>query len=106
VRPGLRLLVAIALLLSACSAPASKTALRELPPVTVVASANDQVTVNVFELICQTCYEHIIAGCRDIEGVVSVDVNRKEKLITLRFDSSLTTRDRVLAAVDEVVASI
>jgi hypothetical protein len=38
--------------------------------------------------------------------VASVDVNRKEKLLTLHFDSSLTTRARVLAAVDEVVATI
>lgn len=73
---------------------------------TLVASANDQVTVNVLELICQTCYEHIISGCRHIEGVVSVEANRGEKLLTLHFDSSVTTRARVLAAVDEVVATI
>jgi copper chaperone CopZ len=106
VRPGLRLLVAFVLLLAACGAPASKTVARDLPQVTVVASANDEVTVNVLELICQSCYEHIVAGCRSIEGVVSIDVDRKEKLITLHFDSSLTTRARVLAAVDEVVATI
>ena len=73
---------------------------------TLVASANDEVTVNVLELICQSCAEHILAGCRQIEGVASVEVDRKERLMTLRFDSSLTTRDRVLAAVDDVVASI
>lgn len=84
----------------------SKTAARDLPPVTVVASANDEVTVNVLELICKSCAEHILAGCRQIEGVVSVEVDRKERLITLRFDSSLTTRARILAAVDELVATI
>ncbi|HEY8786578.1 MAG TPA: cation transporter [Candidatus Limnocylindria bacterium] len=73
---------------------------------TVVASANDEVTVNVLELICKSCAEHILAGCRQIEGVVSVEVDRKERLITLRFDSSLTTRARILAAVDELVATI
>jgi copper chaperone CopZ len=74
--------------------------------VTLVASANDVVTVNVLELICQTCAEHIVAGCRQIEGVATVQADRKEKTITLHFDSSLTTRERVLAAVDDVVASI
>jgi len=74
--------------------------------VTLVASANDEVTVNVLELICMSCAEHILAGCRQIEGVASVEVDRKERLVTLRFDSSLTTRDRILAAVDDVVASI
>jgi copper chaperone CopZ len=106
VRPGLLLFVLLALLSGACAAPASKTAARDLPPVVLVASANDEVTVSVLELICQTCYEHIISGCRHIEGVVSVRADRNEKLLTLHFDSSVTTRARVLAAVDEVVATI
>jgi copper chaperone CopZ len=106
VRPGLCLFLACALFLGACSAPVSKTEARGLPPVTVVASANDEVTVNVLELICQSCAEHIIAGCRRIEGVASVETDRRQKLITLHFDSSMTTRARILAAVDDVVASI
>ena len=105
VRPGLCML-ALALLLSACSAPRTTPAARDLPPVTLVASANDEVTVNVLELICQSCAEHIIAGCRQIEGVASVAADRRERLITLRFDTSVTTRERVLAAVDDVVATI
>jgi copper chaperone CopZ len=74
--------------------------------VSVVASANDQVTVDVLELICQSCAEHILAGCRQIEGVASVAVDRRQRLITLYFDSTLTTRERVVAAVDDVVATI
>lgn len=73
---------------------------------TLVASANDEVTVDVLELICQSCAEHILAGCRQIEGVASVEADRKARLITVRFDSSVTTRARILAAVDDVVASI
>jgi copper chaperone CopZ len=106
VRPGLCLFLACALFLGACGAPASKTAARGLPPVTLVASANDEVTVDVLELICQSCAEHILAGCRKIEGVASVEADRRARLITLHFDSSLTTRARILAAVDDVVASI
>jgi copper chaperone CopZ len=95
-----------ALFLGACGAPFSKTVARDLPPVTLVSSANDEVTVNVLELICQRCAEHIIAGCRQIEGVAAVEADRRERRITLHFDSSLTNRERILAAVDDVVASI
>jgi len=100
------LLVVLALFVSACGSPAAKTVTRDLPPVTLVASANDEVTVNVLELLCRTCYEHIVGGCRDIEGVASVQVDRRERLITIHFDSSLTTSARVVAAVDELVANI
>jgi copper chaperone CopZ len=79
---------------------------RDLPPVTVVVSSDEEVTVNVLELICQSCAEHVLAGCRHIEGVASVAVDRRARLITLYFDSSLTTRERVVAAVDDVVATI
>jgi copper chaperone CopZ len=106
VRSGLHVLVALGLLFSAC-APASRIAARDLPPVHVIAStAADEVTINVLELYCKSCAEHIIAGCRGIPGVASIDIDRKEKLLTLHFDSRFTTRERVLAAVDEVVATI
>ena len=105
-RPGLCLFLVCALFLGACAAPVSKTVARGLPPVTLVASADDVMTVDVLELICQSCAEHILAGCRQIEGVASVEADRRIRLITLHFDSSVTTRARILAAVDDVVASI
>jgi copper chaperone CopZ len=100
------LFLVCALFFGACGAPVSKTEARGLPAVSVAASANDVVTVDVLELICQSCAEHILAGCRHIEGVASVEADRRERLITLHFDPSVTTRARVLAAVDDVVASI
>jgi copper chaperone CopZ len=106
VRPGLCFLLTAAVFLGCSGGSIAKTVARDLPPVTLVASANDEVTVNVLELFCQSCAERILAGCRNIEGVVSIQADRKEKLITLHFDSSLTNRARVLAAVDDVVASI
>ena len=98
--------LACALFLGECDAPAARTEARGLPPVTLVASANDEVTVDVLELICQSCAEHIVAGCKQIEGVASVEADRRARLITLRFDPAVTTRARILAAVDDVVASI
>ena len=106
VRPGLSVVLALACVIAGC-APASKTVARDLPPLTIVRSAADgEVTVRVLELFCQSCASQIISGCRHISGVAAVDVDRREKLLTLHFDTSLTTRERVLAAVDDVVASI
>ena len=102
-RPGLCLLAALTLLIA--DAP-SISWTRDLPAPIVIASANDEVTLNVLELVCQSCAEHILNGCREIPGVASVVVDRKDKLLTLRFDSSLTSRERVLAAVDAVVSTI
>lgn len=100
-------LLAIAIVLVTCGAPASRMLARGLPaPRVVSAVANDQVTVNVLELFCQSCAEQIISGCRGIDGVTAVDVDRKEKLLTLHFDSAVISRERVLAAVDDVVSNI
>jgi len=52
------------------------------------------------------CIDKTGTSCQQIEGVASVEADRRAKLITLRFDPSLTTRARVVAAVDDVVASI
>lgn len=98
--------MACAIFLGACAPALSKTEARGLPPVTLLASANDEVTVDVLELICQSCAEHIVAGCREIPGVASVVADRRARRITLEFDAALTSRARVLAALDDVVASI
>ncbi len=104
-RSGFCFLVAV-LTLGACAA-APREAARDLPPPRVVAAVADrEVTVNVLELFCQSCAEQIIAGSRGIAGVSSVDVDRREKLLTLHFDSRITSRESVLAALDDVVSSI
>jgi len=105
VRPGLCLLLAV-LTLGSCSAAPSLVA-RDLPPPRVVSAVADgEVTANVLELFCQSCAERIIAGSRGIAGVTAVDVDRREKLLTIHFDSQLTSRERILAALDDVVSSI
>ena len=106
VRSGLYLLLGLALFAATDAPPAPTTAARELPAPILVAATDDELTVNVLELFCRSCTEKILSGCRDIYGVTAVDVDRKDKLMTLHFVSSVTTRDRVLAAVDRVVATI
>ena len=107
VRSGFCLLLALAVLGGVNDAAAApSTAARGLPAPTVVAASDDEVTVNVLELFCRSCTEKILSGCRDIYGVTAIEVDRKDKLMTLHFAPAATTRDRVLAAVDGVVASI
>ena len=105
VRSGLCALVAAAFLITSC-AHVSATMARDIPAPQLVTTSTDEMTVNVIELFCQTCAEQIQDGCRAIPGVTSVHVDRHEHQITLRFDPGLTTAARVLAAVDDVVASI
>ena len=106
VRSGFCLLLALAVLGGVNDAAAPSTAARGIPVPTVVAASDDEVTVNVLELFCRSCTEKILSGCRDIYGVTAIEVDRKDKLMTLHFVPAVTTRDRVLAAVDSVVASI
>ncbi len=105
VRSGLCALIAAAFLISSC-ARVTATAARDIPAPQVVTTSTDEMTVNVIELFCQTCAEQIQDGCRAIAGVTSVHVDRHEHQITLRFDPGVTSAERVLAAVDDVVASI
>ena len=47
-----------------------------------------------------------MTGCKQIAGVTAVKVSLNDKTVTLRFDSRVTDRARVLAAVENVVANI
>ena len=105
-RPGLCLLAVVALFVADGGSTISATAARGLPPVVVVASASDQVTMNVLELVCRSCAQHVLSGCREIPGVASVEMDLRTKQLTLHFDAALTTRERVIAAVDAVVSTI
>jgi copper chaperone CopZ len=107
VRSGLTLLLALSLMGSGRdAAPALTTAARGIPSPVLVSAGDDQVTVDILELFCRKCAEEIIANCKDIVGVTAVDVDRKDKTLTLHFASGVTSRDRVLADVDAAVASI
>jgi copper chaperone CopZ len=106
VRPGLSLILAVALLCAGCAAPAPTSGARDLPPVTLIAAEDEQVTVNVVELFCRSCEEHILAGCKQIPGIGDIEVDRQQQLLTLHFDPTLTTRERVLAALDDIVATV
>ena len=103
-RSGLCVVLAFLMIFDSCASP--NTSSGPPPSAVLAATSQDEVTVNVLELICQSCAEHIIGGCRAIEGVTSVEVDRRERLITLHFDPARTSRERVIIAVDNVVATI
>jgi copper chaperone CopZ len=47
-----------------------------------------------------------VTGCRKIEGVTSVTIDPLDQRLTLRYDPKVTTRERVVAAVQVVVDSV
>jgi copper chaperone CopZ len=47
-----------------------------------------------------------VTQCRKIPGVTDVTANLQTNVLTVRFDPSVTTRQKVLDAVDAVVGSV
>lgn len=47
-----------------------------------------------------------MTGCKKIEGVTSVTIDPMDQRMTLRYDPKVTTRARVVAAVQAVVDSV
>ena len=111
-RPGFFACLLAAAVVAACgaaAAPGAGTAGANDadPGAVIVASASDSdVTVEITELMCLTCRTEIAAGCRKIPGVTEVSVDLGARTMTLRFDKTVTTRERVVAAVETVVGSI
>ena len=48
----------------------------------------------------------MVTQCRDIPGVTDVRADLNTNVLSVRFDPAVTTRQKVLDAVDKVVASV
>jgi len=113
-RPGLLVSTLILWIAAACGAPAApgagpvaaKDTSGDHGAVSVASASDGEVTVEITELMCLTCRTEIAAGCRKIPGVTDVSVDLAARTMTLRFDTAVTTRARVVAAVETVVGSI
>ena len=106
VRPALVLLAA---LLLACEAPASALpAPRVLNsvPVADVATAQEDLSLEVIELMCNPCAAQIVGKSRLVPGVTRVSMVLASKTLTVRFDRALVARDAVISSVEQIVASI
>ena len=107
VRPALALFAA---LLIACGGGSS-----QLPPPRVVADTpvsadlvlgQDEVSMEIIELMCSPCASQIVGRSRQLPGVTKVSMVQASKTLTVRFDTSRTSRDSVISAVEEIVATI
>ena len=107
-RPALVLLAA---LLVACSRALPAAApppphLVQAAPSEDLAAGQDEVSMEIIELMCRPCAAQIVSGSRELPGVSSVTMELATKTLTLRFDTGLTDKDRVIAAVEQIVANI
>jgi len=62
--------------------------------------------MEIIELMCRPCASQIVGNARLLPGVTSVYMELATKTLTLRFDTSLTQRDQVIASVEQIVAQI
>ena len=112
VRPALVLFTAI---LVACGGPAAILPPADLPAPRVIESATvstdaaaseDEISMEIIELMCNPCAAKIVGRSRLLPGVTHVSMVLASKTMTVRFDTSLTARDQVIASVEQIVASI
>ena len=62
--------------------------------------------MEIIELMCNPCAAQIVGQSRLLAGVTHVSMVLASKTMTVRFDTSLTRRDQVIASVEQIVASI
>lgn len=112
VRPALVLFTAF---LVACGGPAAALPRADLPVPRVIEStagsadltpSEDEISMEIIELICRPCASRIVGKARQLPGVTDVSMFLASKTLTIRYDTAVTARDRVIAAVEQIVASI
>ena len=62
--------------------------------------------MEIIELMCRPCASQIVGESRVLPGVTNVQMQLATKTLTLRFDTTLTQKARVISAVEHIVASI
>ncbi len=106
VRPALALLAA---LLVGCTQPAAvlpSPHLVQSVPSEELAAGQDEVSLQIIELMCRPCAAQIVGSAKALPGVTSVTMELSTKTLTLRFDANVTGRERVIASVEQIVATI
>lgn len=69
-----------------------------------LAPGEDEVSMEVLALMCRPCATQIVEHAKLLPGITGVKTELATKTLTLRFETSATSRDRVVAAVEEIVA--
>jgi copper chaperone CopZ len=71
-----------------------------------LAAGEDEVTMEIIELMCRPCASQIVADSRGLPGVTAVHMELATKTLTLRFDTHVTAKRSVIAAVEDIVSRI
>lgn len=71
-----------------------------------MAPREDEVSLEIVELMCRPCAAQIVGDSRQLPGVTGVHMELATKTLTVRFDTTVTRRDRVIASVEHIVAKI
>lgn len=109
VRSAVLLLAALLVACSAGTLPAAAPPpprLVQTAPSDDLAAGQDEVSMQIIELMCRPCAAQIVGDARLLPGVTGVHLELATKTLTLRFDTGLTGRDRVIASVEQIVANI
>ena len=62
--------------------------------------------MEIIELMCRPCASQIVGESKSLRGVTSVHMELATKTLTLRYDTTLTAKEQVIASVEQIVASI
>ena len=64
------------------------------------------MTLEIVELMCRPCAAQIVSGSRALPGVTSVSMELATKTLTLRYDTAVIARERLVSSVERIVANI
>ena len=69
-----------------------------------LTAADAEVKTSVFkckEVNCSGCQKHITEAVKTLDGIKSVKVNLETKLVTVVYDDTKTTADKIKSAIEE-----
>ncbi|TMB60074.1 MAG: cation transporter [Chloroflexi bacterium] len=75
-------------------------------PAADLAAGQEEVTLEIVELMCRPCAAQIVSGSRALPGVTSVSMELATKTLTLRYDTAVIARERLVSSVERIVANI
>jgi copper chaperone CopZ len=66
-----------------------------------IAAEKTTVKIKCKEMSCAGCKKKITGSIQTLDGIINVDVNLESKIITVIYDDSKTTPDKIIGAINE-----
>jgi copper chaperone len=66
-----------------------------------VENAVENTVINVDGMSCGGCVKNVTGALQAVSGVAQVEVSLEEKRASIEFDPSQTTRDALMAAIED-----